>query len=80
MSLPSWNDDWQKSDPLRGKRGWACPHYADIGAVLLVLTMSFGLVLPVVARTREAESLVRRADEQRSRTLTPSVSEPRPQR
>jgi|HubBroStandDraft_6_1064221.scaffolds.fasta_scaffold609641_1 hypothetical protein len=48
MSLPTWDDEWERPDPLRGGKGWARHHYADVvvGAALAILAL--GLTVPAL--------------------------------
>jgi hypothetical protein len=43
MTLPRWNDDWEKPDPLRGKRGWACLQYINMGIAVAHCTRLAGM-------------------------------------
>jgi hypothetical protein len=57
-SLPQWNNEWDPTDPLRGKRGWAFHHYVSLVAGLAVLAATLWLVWPVAAKSRQrAEQL-----------------------
>ncbi|OWK45189.1 hypothetical protein [Fimbriiglobus ruber] len=55
MTLPKWNNDWEKPDPLRGQRGWSRHHYATVFVAAVVLAIAFGLVMPVVVKLRRQE-------------------------
>lgn len=65
MTLPSWNDEWEKPDRLKGKRGWTLPDYVNIGVAAFIVANAFALVVPAVARGRETESFVARQDKHR---------------
>ncbi len=60
MPLPKWNDEWEKSDPLRGRRGCARYHYATVAAAAVLVLAAFGVAVPAIARARQAESNVDR--------------------
>jgi len=69
MSLPPWDDDWEKPNPLRCKGGWARPHYASIGVAAVLVATALGVSAPAVARVRDEDSRVRRIDEYRQQKL-----------
>jgi hypothetical protein len=74
MVLPTWNSAWEKPDPLRGRKGWAGPHYASVTVAAVIAALALGISMPAVVKVREAESRVRRIDVQRERDFTtPSV-------
>jgi hypothetical protein len=73
MTLPKWNDDWEKPDPLRGKRGWTCPDYVNIGVALGLVVTALSLLAPAVARVRDTDSRVRCINALRERALTQSL-------
>jgi hypothetical protein len=64
MSIPQWNSEWEKPDPLRGARGWSGHHYATVGAAVALLITSVGMLMPAVPRARYKERDVDRAWEQ----------------
>jgi hypothetical protein len=70
MSLPTWNDTWEKPNPMRGRRGWAGHHYADVAVAAVMVALALGVSLPAVVKVREVESRIRRSDVQREREFT----------
>jgi hypothetical protein len=70
MTLPRWNDDWEKPDPLRGKRGWTGPDYVNISVAVGLVVIAFGLLVPALARIHDTESRERRINTQRERELS----------
>jgi hypothetical protein len=41
VTLPRWNDEWEKPDPLRNREGWARHHFAAVGVAALVLVVTW---------------------------------------
>jgi hypothetical protein len=68
-----WNDDWEKSDPLRGKRGWTCSDYVNIGVAMVLLVTAFGLFVEGIAILRETDARAHRINAQRSREFASSL-------
>jgi hypothetical protein len=75
MPLPAWNDDWEKPNLLRGRRGWAWSHYASLGVGAALAAVALGLSVPAVGRVRESDSRVRTIDEVRQWQLGVAVLE-----
>jgi hypothetical protein len=75
MSLPTWNDEWESPDPLRGGKGWARHHYADVATAAALAVMALGLTLPAIVSVRGSDSRVRRADAHRESELSPAALE-----
>ena len=65
MTLPRWNDEWEKPDLLRGKRGWTFPDYINIGVAIVLVVTTFSFFLPAVLKIQEAEFRIRRLNEWR---------------
>lgn len=64
MTLPKWNSEWEKPDPLRGRRGWALQHYATAGvSVLLAVIVLSWAVLAFARAHRHAQELKRQHEE-----------------
>lgn len=58
VTLPKWNNEWEKPDPLRGARGWCRHHYATVVVAAGLLVTATGLGLPAVIKARrEAQKL-----------------------
>ena len=55
MRLPHWNSDWEKPDPLQGRRGWELHHYASVVAAAILLIVAVGVFLPAAAKARQKE-------------------------
>jgi hypothetical protein len=70
MTLPMWNSDWEKPDPLRGKRGWTFPDYVNIGIGVGFVVAALGFLALAVAKARDADSQVRWLNVQREQELT----------
>jgi hypothetical protein len=45
MTMPKWNNDWDQSDPLRGKRGWNVRRYIVVGITLMLFVTFCGLLV-----------------------------------
>jgi hypothetical protein len=58
---------------LRGKRGWTCPEYVNIGVGVGWVVTAFGLFAPSIARIPETNSRVRSINAQRERELPRSL-------
>jgi len=58
MTLPKWNSEWEKPDPLRTRRGWMLHHYASFAVAAILLVTALGVLLPTVPKARQ------KADEQ----------------
>jgi hypothetical protein len=52
MAVPAWNDEWERPDPLQGRRGWARHHYANGLVVAVLVILALGMLLPVIAKSR----------------------------
>ena len=59
LPMPVWNDDWEKPDPLRGKRGWTSPDYFNLGIAAVLIVTALGLLPPAVAIVRETDRRAR---------------------
>jgi hypothetical protein len=55
MTLPQWNSEWEKPDPLRGAQGWSGHHFVTVGAAVVLVLFAIGLVLPAVWKARLQE-------------------------
>jgi len=67
--LPTWNEVWEKPDPLRGRRGWTWPDYANIGVAVFLTVATFALLMPRVIGIREADGRIQRINKQRELEL-----------
>jgi hypothetical protein len=56
MTLPPWNNEWEKPDPLGGRQGWGRHHYAAVGVAVALFVTAFGVVVPAVMRARQTEA------------------------
>jgi hypothetical protein len=77
MTIPVWNSDWEKPDPLRGKRGWTLPDYVNIGVAVGLVVVASGLLLPAAARSRVTDSRLRWVNADREQQLAPSLPDVR---
>jgi hypothetical protein len=68
-SLPIWNDDWERADPLKGRRGWTKRDYANIGVAACLFLTTVGLLVPAVPRAREADARTQVVDKMREINL-----------
>jgi hypothetical protein len=50
---------------LRGVKGWAGHHYADVAAAAALAVVALGLTLPAIVGVRGSDSRLRRADAHR---------------
>jgi hypothetical protein len=73
MTIPKWNEEWEKPDPLRGKRGWCRHQYATAGGAAVLLIAAFGLLVPAVPKARETERDTGRVWEHARDTLIKSA-------
>ena len=71
MTLPKWNVEWEKPDPLRGKRGWSRHHYVTVGGAVLLLVAALGFLPPPVAKVRSAEQRLDQVGKQFRKALFP---------
>jgi hypothetical protein len=62
MALPPWNCEWEKPGPLRGRRGWALPHYINLAIAALLAAISVGPLVPAFGRAHEKSVQVRGID------------------
>jgi hypothetical protein len=62
VSLPTWNIAWEKPDPLRGRRGWAYPHYVSAMVAVTMSAITFGLMVPALGNARAESVRVRTID------------------
>jgi len=69
MNMPMWNHAWERPDPLRGKRGWVCADYVNIGVTLGLVILAVGLLALVNARLRYGDLQMKRFDEVREQQL-----------
>jgi hypothetical protein len=69
MTLPVWNNDWEKPDRLRGKHGWTCPDYVNISAAVVLVVTALGLLVPAVPRAKDTDARVWTLDVLRKRQL-----------
>lgn len=60
MTFRKWNSEWEKPDPLRGRRGWSRHHYAAVGVAAAVLLAAFAVIPPAVVRARQEEAALDR--------------------
>ena len=75
MSLPTWNDAWERPDPLRGGKGWAVHHYINVAAAAALTALVFGVTVPALVGVRGSHSWVRRAISHRDQDLAPAALE-----
>ena len=61
--MPKWNPEWQQSDPLLGRRGWAAHHYAAVAVGFLVVWFALVCVPPAVVRARQRAADLDRQNE-----------------
>ena len=74
------DDDWEGPDPLRGKRGWTCRDYVNIGVAIILGVTAFGLLMPAVTKVRDTDSRLRLINTQREGEMNdarPDVGETR---
>jgi len=69
MTLPKWNERWEKPDLLKGKRGWALPDYITIAVAIVLVVISFGLSVLTNQKIRDSASRVHYLNEQQERQL-----------
>ena len=65
MSLPRWNTEWEKPDPLRGGRGWARHHYVSAGTAAILVFLALGTFVSAAAKAHRKAGELRRYYEQR---------------
>jgi hypothetical protein len=75
MAFPKWHEHWEKPDLLRGKRGWTCPDYVNIGVALVLAAVAFGLFSPANLKVRATDSRTRWENTRRERALTEHLLE-----
>jgi hypothetical protein len=59
MAFPTWNPDWEKPDPLRGKLGWTFPDYVNLGIAVVLAVITIGVLMPPVFKARDLDSYSR---------------------
>ena len=60
MSLPRWNNEWEKPDPLRGGQGWVRHHDVSAGTAAIMVFLALGSFVSAVAKAhRKAGELQR---------------------
>lgn len=64
MSIPKWNSEWERPDPLRGARGWVRHHFASVGVAAILICCVLGLLVPAVTNARRKQYELDRANEQ----------------
>lgn len=69
MTLPKWNDEWEKPDPLRGRRGWQRHHYATACVAAILFAVSLTLFFPAVVNARFKQHKLDREYEQFAEVL-----------
>jgi hypothetical protein len=57
MKLPKWNNEWDQSDPLRGKQGWNGRHYVVVGITALMFVTICGSIVRTAARVYQNNQL-----------------------
>ena len=55
MAIPTWNPNWEKSDPLRGKPGWTFRDYVNLGVAVGLAVVAIVLIMPPVLKTRDLD-------------------------
>jgi hypothetical protein len=55
MAFPTWNPDWEKPDPLRGKSGWTFRDYVNLGVAVGLAVIAIVLVMPPVLKARDLD-------------------------
>jgi hypothetical protein len=56
MAFPTWNPDWEKPDPLRGKLGWTFPDYVNLGLAVVLAVIAIGVLMPPVIKAHDLAS------------------------
>jgi len=64
MTIPEWNTEWEKPDPLRGKRGWSGGHYVSVGIAVILFVAALSLLVPAVVKARGNRDELVRINEQ----------------
>ena len=64
MTIPQWNSEWEKPDPLRGRLGWSPHHYAAVGVAVVLFVTALGVLVPAVPKARQKEYEVDRGYDQ----------------
>lgn len=62
--VAKWNSEWEKPDPLRGKRGWSQRHYTAVGVSVILFVIAVGVSAPAIERARQKEQELNRAYQQ----------------
>jgi hypothetical protein len=75
MALPTWNQDWEKPDPLRGKPGWTFPDYVNIVIALVLAAIVLGSVMPPVLKARDLDAWMRRLNTMREQEFDRRVQQ-----
>ena len=65
MTTPKWNNDWDQSDPLHGKRGWSRRHYFAVSVSAMLLLTMCRLVFPAISKLRFEKEHMERINEMR---------------
>ena len=75
MTMPKWNNDWDQSDPLRGKRGWSPRHYFAVGITVILLVIVCGSVVQTVAKVYQKNEIEHKKNELRRDAIDNMASE-----
>ena len=63
--LPVWSDDWEKRDPLRGKRGWTHNHYVNTAIAVGIAAAGLSLFALPIASARNVDDRARQINLER---------------
>ena len=73
-TLPMWNDECERPDLLRGKRGWTLVDYFNIGVAVCLVVITLGLLMPAITSVRETACRTRNINAQREQVGHPPAS------
>ena len=67
MPFPTWDESWERPDPLRGRFGWTLSDYVNLGVALGLVLISLVLVMPAVVKAHDRNTYYRWKNAQRER-------------
>jgi hypothetical protein len=53
MTYSKWNSEWERPDPLRGKRGWNGRNYIIVTISVILSMIASGLIIPAIAKVSQ---------------------------